>query len=84
MCLAIPGEVIRWIEREPPFCQAEVKFLGIKRVCNLSCVPDANVGDYVVVHAGIAISIVGVASVTKLLAELTELDIQEELKGDSP
>ena len=84
MCLAIPGEVTRWIERESPFCQAEVEFLGVRRVCNLSCVPEAEVGDFVIVHAGVAISIVDTAEAAKLLAELSRAEIEAELHGDSP
>lgn len=81
MCLAIPGELKRWIERELPFCQAEVEFFGIRRVCNLSCVPEAEVGDYVIVHAGVAISIVDTAEVAKLLAELSRAEVEAELRG---
>ena len=84
MCLAIPGEVKRWLERESPFCQAEVEFLGVRRLCNLSCVPEAEVGDYVIVHAGVAISIVDTVEAAKLLAELSRLDIEAELGGESP
>jgi hydrogenase expression/formation protein HypC len=84
MCLAIPGEVKRWLEREPPFCEAEVEFLGVRRICNLSCVPEAEVGDYVIVHAGVAISLVDTGEAAKLLAELSRAEIEAELRGDSP
>lgn len=83
MCLAIPGEVKRWIERESPFCQAEVEFAGIRRLCNLSCVPEAEVGDFVIVHAGVAISIVDTAEVAKVLAEFSRAAIEAELNGES-
>lgn len=83
MCLAIPGEVKRWLERESPFCQAEVEFLGVRRVCNLSCVPEAEVGDYVIVHAGVAISVVDTGEATKLLTALTRAEVEAELNGDA-
>lgn len=56
MCLGIPGKVVRWLEREGAFAQAEVEFEGVRRVVHMACVTEAELGDYVVVHAGIAIS----------------------------
>ncbi|QDT43826.1 hydrogenase 2 accessory protein HypG [Gimesia alba] len=56
MCLGIPGKVVRWLEREGTFAQAEVEFDGVRRVVHMACVTEAELGDYVVVHAGIAIS----------------------------
>lgn len=55
MCLGIPGKVVRWLERAEPFAQAEIEFGGVRRACYLACVPDAQIGDYVIVHAGVAI-----------------------------
>ena len=73
MCLAVPGRVVRWLEREGPFAQAEVEFDGVRRVCNLACVPEAELGDYVIVHAGVAISRLDEASAQALLRELASL-----------
>ena len=56
MCLGIPGKVVRWIERADAFAQAEVEFEGVRRVCHMACVTEADEGDYIIVHAGIAIS----------------------------
>ena len=58
MCLAVPGRVVQWLERSPPFGRAEIEFDGVRRVCQMACVPDAQPGDYVIVHAGLAISLV--------------------------
>ncbi|MBX3422272.1 MAG: HypC/HybG/HupF family hydrogenase formation chaperone [Pirellulaceae bacterium] len=84
MCLAIPGQVVRWVERQPPFCEAEVDFLGVRRVCNLSCVPEAREGDYVIVHAGVAISLVDTKAAEQLLSQLSQPEVFEELGGDQP
>lgn len=70
MCLAIPGQIVRWLRRDPPFCEAEIDFLGVRRVCNLSCVPEAQVAEYVIVHAGVAISVMDSAVAHLLLSEL--------------
>lgn len=56
MCLGVPGKIIEWIDRDTTFGLALVEFGGIRRECHMACVPDAEVGDYVIVHAGIAIT----------------------------
>lgn len=70
MCLGVPGKVVKWLVRETPFASAEVEFDGVRRACNLSCVPEVVEGDYVIVHAGIAISRLDVDQAQRLLAEL--------------
>lgn len=70
MCLAIPGRVVAWIDRDPLFASAEVEFEGIRRRCHMACLPEAEPGDYVIVHAGIAISRVDEAAAHRALAEL--------------
>ncbi len=70
MCLAIPGNIIRWIDRDPVFGKAEVEFDGVRRVCGMACVPEAEIGDYVLVHAGIAISRIDSAAAAQTLREL--------------
>ena len=56
MCLGIPGKVVKWIDRDPLFARAEVEFGAVRRACHMACVPEAAEGDYVIVHAGIAIA----------------------------
>jgi len=59
MCLATPG-VIRTIEEtaDPLFRMAEVDFGGVHQQVSLACLPEAMVGDRVLVHVGIALSFV--------------------------
>ena len=45
---------------------------------SLACVPEASSGDYVLVHAGVAISRIDAAEAAKVLAALGELDLDEE------
>lgn len=73
MCLGVPGRVVRWVSREPLFASAEVEFGGIRRVCSMACVPDVDLGDYVIVHAGIAISCIDEAAARQTLADLASL-----------
>jgi hydrogenase expression/formation protein HypC len=54
MCLAVPGQVVT-IE-EDPMRTAIVSFAGVTKSVSLAMVPEAQVGDYVIVHVGFAIS----------------------------
>lgn len=56
MCLAVPGKILS-IDTDGEITRAgRVDFAGIVRDVNLSCVPEAEVDDYVLVHAGVAIA----------------------------
>ncbi len=58
MCLAIPGE-IRSVSGETPLDRSGiVRFGEIEREASLAFVPEAVIGDYVLVHAGVAITVV--------------------------
>lgn len=83
MCLGVPGKIVEIQENSIGMTMGKVNFAGIvKEVC-LAYVPEAKVGDYVVVHVGFAISIVDEAEAThvfeylKQMDELAELDIQQ-------
>jgi hydrogenase expression/formation protein HypC len=52
MCLAIPGKILAIAGTT-----AKVDFGGVTRDAELTLVPDASVGDYVLVHAGFAIQV---------------------------
>ncbi|MBU3914177.1 HypC/HybG/HupF family hydrogenase formation chaperone [bacterium] len=56
MCLAIPGR-IEEIDRRGPMTMAKVNFDGVNKDVCIEWVQEANVGDYVIVHAGFAINI---------------------------
>lgn len=82
MCLGVPGRITRWVERDPTFAQAEVEFDGVRRLCHMACVTDAEVGDYVLVHAGIAISRIDAAEAQRVFDELARLGDDEGWHGD--
>jgi hydrogenase expression/formation protein HypC len=57
MCLAIPGEIVEIAEGQDPLTRmSKVDFGGVTHEVCLAYVPDAAVGDYVIVHAGFAIN----------------------------
>jgi hydrogenase expression/formation protein HypC len=74
MCLAIPGRLVQWIHRDAPFSSALVEFDGVSREVAMGCVPNAERGDYVIVHAGVAISKLDEEEARELLAELRSLN----------
>ena len=58
MCLAVPGQIISLIESDDPLARiGRVNFSGISKDISLAYVPEANINDYVIVHAGFALSI---------------------------
>ena len=81
MCLGIPGKVIRWIDRDETFAQAEIEFDGVRRICHMACVIEANEGDYVIVHAGIGISRIDAAEAQRVFEELAALGDDEGWQG---
>ncbi len=66
MCLAIPGKILA-IEKtdDAVFQIAKVSFSGITKKINLGLVPEAKIGDYVLVHVGVAVSIIDEAEAIK-------------------
>ena len=73
MCLAVPGKLIEWTRRDPPFDTAVIEFDGVRRQVSMACLPEAEVGDYCLVHAGIAISRINAEEAAVLLKSLNEL-----------
>lgn len=80
MCLAVPGKIIELIAAEAPFELAVVDFGGVHRRVSTACVPHAMVGDYVMVHAGVAISRVDEREAAKVLEALEQLDLGDDLE----
>lgn len=74
MCLGIPGKVEHWIDRAGDSACAKVEFGGVCRVCYMACVPEVEEGDYVIVHAGIAISRVDAKEAHRIFKELALLE----------
>lgn len=79
MCLAVPGKILT-ITGEDVLRSGSVSFGGINKQVNLAYVPEAKVGDYVIVHVGFAISIVDenearqTFEYLKQMGELVELE----------
>ena len=68
MCLAIPGKILDiQVPDESIFQIGKVSFSGITKKVNLSLVPEAKIGDYVLVHVGVAVSVVDEEEARKTL-----------------
>jgi len=77
MCLAVPGKVVEIIGADPLLRSAKVSFAGVIKRVSLTCTPEAKLGDYVLVHVGIAISTIDpedAAETFRYLREMGELD----------
>ena len=79
MCLAIPGKIVEIFEHDG-LKMAKVDYGGIFRETCLEYVPEAQVGEYCVVHVGFAISLLDEAEAMESLELLKQIsDIEEEL-----
>jgi len=72
MCLAIPTKIVK-IENNQI---AEVDLSGVRMKISLALLPEAKIGDYVLVHAGFAINVLSDEKAKETLKILSELDIQ--------
>jgi hydrogenase expression/formation protein HypC len=84
MCLGVPGRVVERLGETDGLDYSLVEFGGLRRRVCTSCVADAVPGDYVVVHAGIAISRIDAAEAERLLRELRELGEGEQVPHEVP
>jgi hydrogenase expression/formation protein HypC len=80
MCLAIPGKVIETFE-QAGMLMGKVQFGGIVREACLAYVPETQVGDYVLVHVGFAISRIDEAEAERTYQALRDLDQLAELEA---
>lgn len=86
MCLAIPGKIVSIsAQLDETFRSGKVSFGGILKDVNLCMVPEAQTGDYVLVHVGVAISVVDeeeaqkTFSYLKQMGEVAEIENPEQL-----
>ena len=85
MCLAVPGRILEIIdENDIAFRVGKVDFYGIRKEVNLAYTPEAEVGKYVLVHVGFAISVIDEEEAKRVFEYLDQMgSIKEEL-GEIP
>ena len=89
MCLAIPGKIQSIDYQYNGLVKmAKILFGGITKEASLDMVPHAQVGDYVLVHVGVAISVVDEEEAQKTFSYLSEIgeldDLIESCQIDGP
>jgi len=83
MCLGVPGKVVSITRHELGMQMGRVQFGGIQKEVCLSFLPEIQVGEYVIVHAGFAISQVDEEEAAKTFEILKQMgDLSAELAGE--
>lgn len=80
MCLAIPGRIVSIAGAQPMMRFAQVDFGGVGKQINLAYVPQAQVGDYVLVHVGFALTVIDEVEAEQIFADLQQI---AELAGEA-
>jgi len=74
MCLAVPGKIIVITGDSPLSRMGKIDFSGISKEISLAYLPEAQLNDYVIVHAGFALSIIDQEEAMASLAAFQQLD----------
>ena len=82
MCLAVPGKILSIESSDPLSAHGGIDFGGIIKQINLAYVPEAKPGDYVLVHAGFAISVIDEDHAAEIFRFLNAMDSKEETLSD--
>jgi len=83
MCLAVPGQIVSIEGNDPAFRTGRVSFGGIVKDVILAYTPDVAVDDYVLVHAGFAISVIDEAEADRIYSYLEQMNELDELGSES-
>ena len=84
MCLAVPGRLLDASGDDPLARVGRVDFGGVIKEINLAFAPEAQVGDYLLVHVGFAISVIDEAEAERMLETLRELEEPDPFEGFAP
>ncbi len=82
MCLAVPGKIISTSGEDAFERTGRVNFGGVVKEVSLAYVPEAQVGDYVIVHVGFALSIVDEAEASRVFEYLEQMGELGELQNE--
>ena len=78
MCLAVPGKILSMTAGDALSRMGRVEFAGIIKEVSLAYVPEAQLDDYVIVHAGFAISLLDQEEARESLLAFAAMDAQED------
>lgn len=81
--MGVPGQIVETKGEEALFRSARVSFGGILKDVSLACVPEAVLGDWVLVHAGLALTVLNEAEARQQLDDLRRIiELSDELGED--
>ncbi len=72
MCLAVPGKILS-IQGEDLMRSGRINFSGVIKEVNLAYLPEAQIGDYAIIHAGVAIATVDPEEAEQTLQDLQQM-----------
>jgi hydrogenase expression/formation protein HypC len=81
MCLGVPGKIVDIYEKQG-LRMATVDFSGVQQEACLAYVPEAEVGEYVIIHVGFALSVLSEEEAQESLDLLRQILEAGELEGD--
>jgi hydrogenase expression/formation protein HypC len=85
MCLAVPGRILSVSGNDPLTRVGRVDFGGIVKEINLAYVPEAAIGDHVLVHVGFAITVLDEVEAARVFEHLREIgELIEDEAGFRP
>ena len=82
MCLAVPGKILSISGEEPLLRNGRVSFGGIIKEVSLAYVPEAQPGDYVIVHVGFALSTLDELEANRIFDSLREMNELTEFQNE--
>ncbi len=82
MCLAVPGKIISIQGDEALTRTGKVNFGGVLKEVSLAYVPEAQIGDYVIVHVGFALSLVDEDEAARVFEYLEQMGELGELQNE--
>jgi hydrogenase expression/formation protein HypC len=80
MCLAVPGKIVSVSGEDPLERVGRIDFGGILKEASLAYVPECNVGDYVIVHVGFALSRVDEDEANKVFEYIRDMEVLGEVE----
>jgi len=83
MCLGVPGKIIE-INTTSGIRMGRVDFGGVVREACLEAVPEAIIGDYTIIHAGFALSLLSEQEANETLTLLREISLLEDAEDPEP
>lgn len=84
MCLAVPGRILSMSGDDPLIRVGRVDFGGVVKEISLAYVPEAEIGDHVLVHVGFAITVIDEDEAARVFEHLSEIEAILDAEAGQP